>query len=154
VLALQKTREICLTSISTIFHFYSHPRIPRGRTNNLSLVCLYLSLYISFLLFGHFFDTQRQKALQYKSSRKHIICIKSEAVKYSGGILIRVQLCSYLLSKGLGMHCHDYIPCWYFDLREILDSSLDLFQLKCIESVSCFLIEELDSEDNLNKHMD
>ena len=25
------------------------------RPNNLSLVCLYLSLYISFLLFGHFF---------------------------------------------------------------------------------------------------
>ena len=25
------------------------------RLNNLSLVCLYLSLYISFLLFGHFF---------------------------------------------------------------------------------------------------
>ena len=57
--------------------------------------------------------------------------------------MLRVQLCSYLLSKGLGMHCHDYIPCWDFDLREILDSSLDLFQLKCIESVSCLLIEEL-----------
>jgi hypothetical protein len=28
------------------------------RPNNLSLVCLYLSLYISFLLFGHFFLTQ------------------------------------------------------------------------------------------------
>ena len=44
------------------------------RPNNLSLVCLYLSLYISFLLFGYFiflfFDTQRQKALLYKSSRK------------------------------------------------------------------------------------
>ena len=26
-----------------------------GRPNNLSLVCLYLSLYISFLSFGHFY---------------------------------------------------------------------------------------------------
>ena len=47
------------------------------RPNNLSLVCLYLSLYISFLLFGHFFfDTLTQKALLYKSSRKHTICMR------------------------------------------------------------------------------
>ena len=38
------------------------------RPNNLSPVCLYLSLYISFFLFG-------QKALLYKSSRKHAICM-------------------------------------------------------------------------------
>ena len=32
-----------------------------SRPNNLSLVCLYLSLYISFLLFGHFFfETQTE----------------------------------------------------------------------------------------------
>ena len=47
------------------------------RPNNLSLVCLYMSLYIFFLLFGHFFwDTLRQKALLYKSSRKHTICMR------------------------------------------------------------------------------
>jgi hypothetical protein len=39
------------------------------RLNNMSLVCLYSSLYISFLLFGHFFSfffTHRQKALYIK----------------------------------------------------------------------------------------
>jgi hypothetical protein len=48
------------------------------RPNKLSLVCLYLSLYISFLLFALFFlfDTQRQKALLYKSNRKHTICMR------------------------------------------------------------------------------
>ena len=46
------------------------PVVYQHRPNNLSLVCLYLSLYISFLLFGlffsFFFDTLRQKALLYK----------------------------------------------------------------------------------------
>ena len=40
------------------------------------LLCVYIchyTMYISFLLFGHFFffDTLRQKTLLYKSSRKH-----------------------------------------------------------------------------------
>ena len=50
----------------------------KARPNDLSLVCLYLSLYISFLLFGHFFFyfyTLRQKVLLYKSIRKHTICM-------------------------------------------------------------------------------
>ena len=36
-----------------------------SRPNNLSLVCLYLSLYISFLLFGHFFFKRRDRKHYY-----------------------------------------------------------------------------------------
>ena len=56
------------------------------RPNNMSLLCLYLSLYISFLLFGHlfvFFDTQRQKALLYKSSTEHTICMRCKFGNFS-----------------------------------------------------------------------
>jgi hypothetical protein len=45
------------------------------RPNNLSLVYLYLTLYISFLLFGHFFDTQmcvtKKKCPNYKKEIYH-----------------------------------------------------------------------------------
>jgi hypothetical protein len=52
------------------------------RPNNLSLVFCHLSLYISVLLLGDLLlflkkhsATLRQKALLYKSSRKHTICM-------------------------------------------------------------------------------
>jgi hypothetical protein len=36
---------------------------PLPRPNNLSLACLHLSLYISFLLFGHFFLRKKIKII-------------------------------------------------------------------------------------------
>jgi len=56
----------CLSPLSTIFQLYLggklnwidssiHTILIFVRPNNLSLVCLYLSLYNSLLLFGHFF---------------------------------------------------------------------------------------------------
>jgi hypothetical protein len=44
----------CLLPIHKLLDLLSKTRM--ARPNNLSLVCLYLSLYISFLLFGHFFN--------------------------------------------------------------------------------------------------
>ena len=61
------------------------------RPNNLSLVFLYLSLYISFLLFGHFFlffyfiffDTQKKKTVQI-IKRKYIMTnIDTQETDYS-----------------------------------------------------------------------
>ena len=46
------------------------------RPNNLSLVCLYLSLYIFFLLFGHFFLT-------------HSVCQKKKKKKTNVQIIKR-----------------------------------------------------------------
>ena len=51
-----------VTMFYTLYHIFKQESIQgrgmiKGRPNNLSLVCLYLSLYISFLLFGHFFLT-------------------------------------------------------------------------------------------------
>ena len=49
------------------------------RPNNLSLVCLYLSLYISFLLFGHFFlffwlcvSQNKELKLKFPNNKKEI----------------------------------------------------------------------------------
>jgi hypothetical protein len=44
-----------------------------SRPNNLSIVCLYLSLYISILLFGHFFfDTQLFQKKNVQNNKKEI----------------------------------------------------------------------------------
>jgi hypothetical protein len=49
--------------------------LSRARPNNLSLVCLYLSLYISFLLFGHIFFICKKKR-----QPKHVQIIKRKYI--------------------------------------------------------------------------
>jgi hypothetical protein len=50
---------------------------PSHRPNNLSLVCLYLSLYISFLLFGIFFcQCGKKKKKNYLSLQNHTLFIR------------------------------------------------------------------------------
>ena len=73
-------------------------------------MCLYLSLYISFLLFGHFFffDTRRQKAVLYKSSRKHTICMRWKFWDFS----------SFVKCKHLPVLIHDGL---FFNSSPALD---------------------------------
>jgi hypothetical protein len=58
------------------------------RPNNLSLVCLYLALYISFLLFGHFFLKHRD--------RKHYSIKVVESIQFvcTGNSAISRVLCN------------------------------------------------------------
>ena len=73
----RKLQDVSKSEFSWLIDLFQWLRLqkgrPRYRPNNLSLVCLYLSLYISFLIL--FFLKHRQKALLYKSSRKHTFCM-------------------------------------------------------------------------------
>jgi hypothetical protein len=60
---------------------YTHvPGRMQPRPNNLSLVCLYLSLYISFLLFGHFFYFSIFIFLTHCVSKKNVQIIKRKYI--------------------------------------------------------------------------
>ena len=89
----------CLTPLSTIIQLYLggklnwidssiHTLLIFVRPNNLSLVCLYLALYISFLLFGHFFLKHRD--------RKHYSIKVVESIQFvcTGNSAISRVLCN------------------------------------------------------------
>jgi hypothetical protein len=75
------------------------------RPNNLSLVCLYLSLYISFLLFGHFFLTHWD--------RKHYYIKVVESIQFvcAGNTGISQALCNaniyQSIHEGLFFNCRE-----------------------------------------------
>jgi hypothetical protein len=78
------------------------------RPNNLSLVCLYLSLYISFLLFGHFFLTHWH--------RKHYYIKVVESIQFAcaGNSGISRVLCNANTYRSI----HEGL---FFNSRPVLD---------------------------------
>jgi hypothetical protein len=86
-------------------------RTMKYRTNNLSLVCLYLSLYISFLSFGHFFlfffchICPNNKKEIYNYVNIHIFVLK---------YLVQIQIIQnqFKISEGGKWNSHQ-MPCVY-----------------------------------------